>query len=114
MDPPLFHYFLLLVSLFLCTLISGCYATLEENGDSESSESHKHNVLWKPTRRFMVQDSEKRPLNIVFKEPARNWTDALPIGNGRLGAMVHGAILSEIINLNGIFSILYFSFYFFT
>ncbi|CAO2813971.1 unnamed protein product [Amaranthus hypochondriacus] len=100
MDPSLFHYFLLLVSLFLSTLISGSYATLEENGDWESSETHKHKVLWKPTRRFMVQDSENRPLNIVFKEPARNWTDALPIGNGRLGAMVHGAILSEIINLN--------------
>lgn len=52
---------------------------------------------------MLLENEEKRPLKIKFKDAARNWTDALPIGNGRLGAMVHGGILSEIINLNGIF-----------
>ncbi|KNA06754.1 hypothetical protein SOVF_178130 [Spinacia oleracea] len=49
---------------------------------------------------MLLENEEKRPLKIKFKDAARNWTDALPIGNGRLGAMVHGGILSEIINLN--------------
>ena len=27
---------------------------------------------------------------IIFERPAREWNEALPIGNGRLGAMVFG------------------------
>lgn len=42
-----------------------------------------------------------RPLKVTFKEPAKHWTDALPIGNGRLGAMVWGGVASETIQLNG-------------
>uniref|UniRef100_A0A5K1C2P7 Glycosyl hydrolase family 95 N-terminal domain-containing protein n=1 Tax=Nymphaea colorata TaxID=210225 RepID=A0A5K1C2P7_9MAGN len=41
------------------------------------------------------------PLKVVFLEPAKHWTDALPIGNGRLGAMVWGGIPIEILQLNG-------------
>ncbi|MEX0324274.1 MAG: glycoside hydrolase N-terminal domain-containing protein [Puniceicoccaceae bacterium] len=35
-----------------------------------------------------------------YEEPASFWTDALPLGNGRLGAMVFGGIQKEIIQLN--------------
>lgn len=35
-----------------------------------------------------------------YKQPATEWTDALPIGNGRLGAMVHGGIGREELQLN--------------
>ncbi|XVE49270.1 hypothetical protein DITRI_Ditri01bG0069500 [Diplodiscus trichospermus] len=44
--------------------------------------------------------STLRPLKVIFKEPAKYWTDALPIGNGRLGAMVWGGVASELIQLN--------------
>ncbi|MFS7968833.1 putative alpha-L-fucosidase [Helianthus anomalus] len=40
-------------------------------------------------------------LKVRFSGEARHWTDALPIGNGRLGGMVWGGVLSETINLNG-------------
>ncbi|KAL5707163.1 alpha-L-fucosidase [Ranunculus cassubicifolius] len=40
------------------------------------------------------------PLKIVFTEPAKHWTDAAPIGNGRLGAMVWGGVASETLQLN--------------
>ena len=30
-----------------------------------------------------------------YKQPAKIWTDALPVGNGRLGAMVFGGINEE-------------------
>jgi alpha-L-fucosidase 2 len=30
-----------------------------------------------------------------YKKPARRWTEALPIGNGRLGAMVFGGVARE-------------------
>jgi len=37
---------------------------------------------------------------IWFEEPAKQWADALPVGNGRLGAMVFGGVLSERLALN--------------
>ncbi len=35
-----------------------------------------------------------------YDEPAREWTEALPVGNGRLGAMVYGGTADERIGLN--------------
>ncbi len=35
-----------------------------------------------------------------YNQPAQEWTDALPIGNGRLGAMVFGGVEQERIQLN--------------
>ena len=35
-----------------------------------------------------------------FDKPAEEWSQALPIGNGRLGAMVSGGGKSEILQLN--------------
>jgi alpha-L-fucosidase 2 len=35
-----------------------------------------------------------------YKEPAKVWTEALPVGNGRLGAMVFGGVHEELIQLN--------------
>ncbi|XP_021626476.1 alpha-L-fucosidase 2 isoform X2 [Manihot esculenta] len=55
------------------------------------------NTIQEPT----WMDSEiPRPLKVTFREPAKYWTDAIPIGNGRLGAMIWGGISSEIIQLN--------------
>ena len=35
-----------------------------------------------------------------FSAPAAKWDEALPVGNGRLGAMVFGTVLEERIQLN--------------
>ena len=35
-----------------------------------------------------------------FKEPANDWNEALPLGNGKLGMMVYGGISEERIQLN--------------
>ncbi len=35
-----------------------------------------------------------------YRQPAKEWTDALPVGNGRLGAMVFGMVEKERIQLN--------------
>jgi hypothetical protein len=34
-------------------------------------------------------------LSLRYKNPAKEWTEALPIGNGRLGAMVFGGVQYE-------------------
>jgi alpha-L-fucosidase 2 len=39
--------------------------------------------------------------NILFyREPAKIWTEALPVGNGRIGGMVFGGVAEERIGLN--------------
>ena len=35
-----------------------------------------------------------------YDQPARSWNEALPVGNGRLGAMVFGSVLRERIQFN--------------
>lgn len=37
---------------------------------------------------------------LVFDSPAREWIEALPVGNGRLGAMMHGLLDGERLSLN--------------
>lgn len=48
------------------------------------------------------QNPEIKPLMLWFPTPAEKWTDALPIGNGRLGAMIFGEPLHERLQLNDI------------
>jgi len=35
-----------------------------------------------------------------YNQPAANWNEALPIGNGRMGAMIFGGITDEHLQLN--------------
>jgi alpha-L-fucosidase 2 len=39
-------------------------------------------------------------LTLWYRQPAAQWTEALPIGNGRLGAMIFGSVESERLQLN--------------
>lgn len=45
-------------------------------------------------------DSSKNPMKLWYNEPAQIWEEALPIGNGRLGAMIFGGPNQETIQLN--------------
>ncbi|HEY5504590.1 MAG TPA: glycoside hydrolase family 95 protein, partial [Sedimentisphaerales bacterium] len=40
------------------------------------------------------------PLSLWYRQPAIKWEEALPVGNGRIGAMVFGHITSEKLQLN--------------
>jgi alpha-L-fucosidase 2 len=46
--------------------------------------------------------SEKQPTDLVLKynQPAQSWNEALPVGNGRLGAMIFGTVPRERIQFN--------------
>ncbi len=35
-----------------------------------------------------------------YEQPAKDWNEALPIGNGRIGAMIFGRPAEELIQLN--------------
>jgi hypothetical protein len=40
------------------------------------------------------------PLSLWYRQPAKQWVEALAVGNGRLGAMVFGGVAQERIQLN--------------
>ena len=40
------------------------------------------------------------PATLWYRAPATSWNEALPIGNGRLGAMVFGGVTEERLQLN--------------
>ncbi|MDB5247135.1 MAG: Alpha-L-fucosidase [Segetibacter sp.] len=42
----------------------------------------------------------KRDLKLWYKQPSQKWTDALPIGNGRMGAMIYGGVSEERVQFN--------------
>lgn len=46
------------------------------------------------------QIQEPSNLRLWYKQPAKEWTEALPVGNGRLGAMIFGQPETERIQLN--------------
>ncbi len=41
-----------------------------------------------------------QPLSLWYRQPATKWSEAMPIGNGRLGAMVFGGLGQERLQLN--------------
>ena len=45
-------------------------------------------------------EAEAPRLQLWYPAPAANWNEALPVGNGRLGAMVHGGVTQEVLQLN--------------
>lgn len=47
-----------------------------------------------------LNQAPEQPLSLWYNQPATHWEEALPIGNGRLGAMVYGGVSKEIIQLN--------------
>ena len=47
-----------------------------------------------------AQSHAQQPLLLNYDRPAENWNEALPVGNGRLGAMVFGGVGEERLQLN--------------
>ena len=45
-------------------------------------------------------NEERGSLTLWYTQPAEQWVEALPVGNGRLGAMVHGGVTKEHIQFN--------------
>ena len=49
---------------------------------------------------LLAQPPVKQPFALWYKQPARQWVEALPIGNGRLGGMVFGDVATDHIQFN--------------
>ncbi len=48
----------------------------------------------------LANSAESNPLTLWYDKPAKRWVEALPVGNGRLGAMVFGGVEQERLQLN--------------
>lgn len=42
----------------------------------------------------------QQPMQLWYKQPAGRWEEALPVGNGRMGAMIYGRTGNEILQVN--------------
>ena len=70
------------ITLFVLTFMSLQVVKADENKSTLSERDVRiENVLW-------------------YKQPAEEWIEALPVGNGRLGAMVYGKVTNELLQLN--------------
>ena len=49
---------------------------------------------------FNAAAQDESLLKLWYTNPAKQWVEALPVGNGRLGAMVYGDPAKEVIQLN--------------
>src|SRR5688500_13437328 len=45
-------------------------------------------------------EAHRAPLRLWYRQPEEAWTEALPVGNGRIGAMVFGGVTRERLQLN--------------
>jgi alpha-L-fucosidase 2 len=48
----------------------------------------------------LVIGLQAQPLTLWYKQPAAKWTEALPIGNGSLGAMIFGGVQQDHLQFN--------------
>ncbi|KAL5194914.1 Alpha-L-fucosidase 2 [Glycine soja] len=88
---------LLLYFVVSCSLSLSLYWAVKD-GERVMVRNTPQKYWWKPS--LTNDEPPPRPLKVTFAEPATHWTDAIPIGNGRLGAMVWGAVPSEALQLN--------------
>lgn len=75
------------------TLLSGIFVALAVNPANAQNDP----VPSKPVGEVAAPTE---PLSLWYAKPAEKWVEALPMGNGRLGAMVFGGVPVERLQLN--------------
>jgi len=65
-----------------------------------TAKSQQSNQLTGTTIESSAPPTEHLKCLLWYEKPASKWTEALPVGNGRLGAMVFGGIDQEHLQLN--------------
>ncbi len=97
-SPPLFPTVLFSLLAFTVPTVAENQTTehrdeyISKNERIENTEMNRYASLqtFLPTTRW----------RLWYDQPAEKWTEALPVGNGRLGAMVFGGTAQERIQLN--------------
>jgi alpha-L-fucosidase 2 len=86
-----------LLSCELISLISACALAAEpaQNVTKQAGVVHQEK-----TTLTGQAEPPATPLTLWYRQPARTWNAALPVGNGRLGAMIFGGVEREHLQLN--------------
>lgn len=73
-------------------------------GEEQLPASLRHSEITKDwLDRAVIHSDASKPAGqyiLWYRQPAKVWEEALPIGNGRLGAMIFGGVADERIQLN--------------
>jgi len=90
----------------LATGALGIFTSLSgQNKETVIAEASERNVkitaAWEDRARCSGNASRPEGRNVLwYRQPARTWEEALPVGNGRLGAMLFGGVADERIQVN--------------
>ena len=93
------------IESLIFSLLLSCIAVYSQPGEAECLRAslRKDNISAAWTDRASFSGKAARPdsRNILwYRKSAKVWEEALPLGNGRLGAMVFGGVADERIQLN--------------
>lgn len=97
------NYTLTFVLVFSCLLFSVPFYAQDKQG--EDIQGSKRNIKitanWTDRAQLSGKASKPEGRNLLwYRQPARVWEEALPVGNGRMGAMVFGGVADERIQFN--------------
>jgi len=78
---------------------------LDANAETITTPAHNANTnaVTQPALDVAARGADEQSastLTLLYRRPAAQWVEALPIGNGRLGAMVFGGVERERVQLN--------------
>ena len=83
-------------------LVGAWLATTASLSSAQEAAPREVKPVEDPPRCTIVASNDAIPLGQVlwYRQPAASWNEALPVGNGRVGAMVFGGVRVERIQLN--------------
>ena len=58
------------------------------------------NTLFSPDATAQNPQSNQQDLKLWYNKPSEKWIEALPVGNGKIGAMIFGGIEDELLQIN--------------
>src|ERR1043165_4929979 len=84
----------------LSALLVGPAALAQKTGKEISKDSKKADAPASSVTFKGKAEAPAEPLSLWYRQPAKEWIEALAIGNGRLGAMIFGGVDHERLQLN--------------
>ena len=91
---------LLVLAWVTIMTMAGMSQAAEPNRSWISKDDLKDGLRKEPAELRGEAPPPTTPLTLWYRQPAGYWVEALPLGNGRLGAMVFGGVVHERLQLN--------------
>src|SRR5579872_6617668 len=79
---------------------SACYSNFARSASRSRSAALRSSFDGGLIVFLAISCSLAQPLTLWYRQPAKLWVEALPVGNGRLGAMIFGGTVHERIQFN--------------